>query len=62
MLDRDFKTVRHQDSPSAWTRSFACPTVNCLVVCRGPVRKEAFEVFEAMGIAGYGMLLSEKDD
>jgi len=31
------------------------------VVCRGPVRLEAFEVFDEMGIAEYGMLLSEKD-
>ena len=35
--------------------------VKCLVVCRGPVRKEAFDVFDEIGIREYGMLLSEKD-
>jgi acetyl/propionyl-CoA carboxylase alpha subunit len=33
----------------------------CLVVCRGPVRKEAFDVFRQIGVREYGMLLSEKD-
>ena len=32
-----------------------------LVVCRGPVRKEAFEIFDRIGVSEYGMLLSEKD-
>ncbi|MDG2308666.1 MAG: biotin carboxylase N-terminal domain-containing protein [Candidatus Binatia bacterium] len=32
-----------------------------LVVCRGPVRQEAFEVFDRIGVGEYGMLLSEKD-
>ena len=32
-----------------------------LVVCRGPVRKEAFDVFHEIGVREYGMLLSEKD-
>src|SRR5262245_63618598 len=32
-----------------------------LVVCRGPVRKEAFDIFDEIGVRGYGMLLSEKD-
>jgi hypothetical protein len=35
--------------------------VKCLVVCRGPVRQEAFDVFDEIGIREYGMLLSEKD-
>ena len=33
----------------------------CLVVCRGPIRKEAFDVFDEIGIGEYGMLLSQKD-
>src|SRR5512144_885234 len=48
-------------SPSAWVRSFSCEDLRPLIVCRGPIRKEAMDVFEEMGIAHYGMLLSEKD-
>jgi acetyl/propionyl-CoA carboxylase alpha subunit len=48
-------------SASAWVRSFACEDLKPLVVCRGPIRKEAMDVFEEMGIAHYGILLSEKD-
>jgi acetyl/propionyl-CoA carboxylase alpha subunit len=48
-------------SPSAWVRSFACEDLKPLIVCRGPIRKEAMDVFEEMGIAHYGILLSEKD-
>jgi len=47
------------DSP--WLRSFSLADMKVLVVCRGPVRQEAFEVFDAIGIREYGMLLSEKD-
>jgi acetyl/propionyl-CoA carboxylase alpha subunit len=48
-------------SSSAWVRSFACEDLKPLIVCRGPIRKEAMDVFEEMGIAHYGILLSEKD-
>ncbi len=48
-------------SPSAWIRSFACEDLKPLIVCRGPIRKEAMDVFEEMGITHYGILLSEKD-
>jgi acetyl/propionyl-CoA carboxylase alpha subunit len=48
-------------SPSAWVRSFACEDLKPLIVCRGPIRKEAMDVFEEMGIGHYGILLSEKD-
>ena len=48
-------------SASAWVRSFACEDLAPLVVCRGPIRKEAMDVFDEMGITRYGMLLSEKD-
>jgi len=48
-------------SASAWVRSFACTDLKPLIVCRGPIRKEAMDVFEEMGITHYGILLSEKD-
>src|ERR671926_1177795 len=48
-------------SASAWVRSFACEDLKPLIVCRGPIRLEAMEVFEEMGIKHYGILLSEKD-
>jgi len=59
--EKDFVQRRFHESDSAWLRGFALDSVKCLVVCRGPVRAEAFEVFDELGIAGYGMLLSEKD-
>lgn len=56
----------HQDrrrgrSGSAWVRSFACDQLKPLIVCRGPIRKEAIEVFREMGMTHVGMLLSHKD-
>jgi acetyl/propionyl-CoA carboxylase alpha subunit len=48
-------------SPSEWVRSFASEDLKPLIVCRGPIRKEAMDVFEEMGISHYGILLSEKD-
>jgi len=48
-------------SPSAWVRSFACEDLKPLIVCRGPIRKEAMDVYTEMGISHYGILLSEKD-
>ncbi|MEZ4405252.1 MAG: biotin/lipoyl-containing protein [Polyangiales bacterium] len=48
-------------SPSAWARSFACEDLRPLIVCRGPVRKEALDTFAQMGITRAGILLSEKD-
>ena len=61
MLDSNLKTRRFHECGSEWLRSFALDHVKCLVVCRGPVRSEAFSVFDEMGVAEYGMLLSEKD-
>ncbi|MCM2333796.1 MAG: biotin carboxylase, partial [Anaeromyxobacteraceae bacterium] len=52
---------RLANSPSEWVRSFACTDLKPLIVCRGPIRKEAMDVFEEMGITHYGILLSEKD-
>lgn len=46
---------------SEWVRSFACDDMRVLIVCRGPVRKEAIEVFREMGMSHVGMLLSERD-
>ena len=46
---------------SAWVRSFDCTDMKPLIICRGPIRKEAMDVFDEMGIHGYGILLSEKD-
>ena len=46
---------------SAWQRQFACEGIKPLIICRGPIRKEAMDVFDEMGIHGYGILLSEKD-
>lgn len=48
-------------SPSAWVQSFDCSDMKPLIICRGPIRKEAMDVFEEMGIDQYGILLSEKD-
>ncbi|WP_269618292.1 biotin/lipoyl-containing protein [Zhongshania sp. BJYM1] len=48
-------------SNTAWTRSFACNDLKPLIICRGPIRKEAMDVFDEMGIHHYGILLSEKD-
>jgi acetyl/propionyl-CoA carboxylase alpha subunit len=48
-------------SPSEWVRSFACNDLKPLIVCRGPIRKEAMDVYTEMGITHFGILLSEKD-
>ena len=48
-------------SSSAWVRSFSCVDLKPLIVCRGPIRKEAMDVYGEMGITHFGILLSEKD-
>src|SRR5512136_495518 len=48
-------------SPSEWVRSFSCEDLKPLIVCRGPIRKEALDVFAEMGMTHVGILLSEKD-
>jgi acetyl/propionyl-CoA carboxylase alpha subunit len=55
------KDRRLSQSDSAWVRSFAAEDMKPLIICRGPIRKEAMDVFDEMGIHGYGILLSEKD-
>ncbi len=61
MLGPDLEHRRFHEAESQWLRSFSLQDVKCLVVCRGPVRLEAFEVFEEIGVREFGMLLSEKD-
>lgn len=46
---------------SMWVRQFTCEHFKPLIICRGPIRKEAMDVFSEMGITDYGILLSEKD-
>ena len=48
-------------SRSAWVGQFDCTHIRPLIICRGPIRKEAMDVFTEMGIEHYGILLSEKD-
>ena len=61
MLNRQGERIRASEADSDWLRSFDVSDVKCLVVCRGPIRKEAFDVFDEIGTREYGMLLSEKD-
>ncbi|MFM7141490.1 MAG: biotin carboxylase N-terminal domain-containing protein, partial [Alphaproteobacteria bacterium] len=58
LVHRDRRLSR---SESSWVKSFACEDMGILIVCRGPIRKEAIDVFREMGIPRVGMLLSEKD-
>ena len=58
LVHRDRRLAR---SASAWVRSFSCEDMRPLIICRGPIRREAMGVFEEMGIDRYGILLSEKD-
>jgi acetyl/propionyl-CoA carboxylase alpha subunit len=58
LIHRDRRLAK---AASAWVRSFACEDLKPLIVCRGPIRKEAMDVFNEMGISHYGILLSEKD-
>ena len=52
---------RLNSSPSKWVSSFYCGELKPLIVCRGPIRKEAMDVYAEMGITHFGILLSEKD-
>ncbi|KAB0671928.1 biotin carboxylase [Oryzomonas sagensis] len=52
---------RLSSAASEWVRSFSCEDLKPLIVCRGPIRKEAMDVYQEMGITHYGILLSEKD-
>ncbi len=46
---------------SQWVNQFRCEHIRPLVICRGPIRKEAIDVFSEMGIEHFGILISEKD-
>ncbi|PLW82612.1 biotin carboxylase [Kineobactrum sediminis] len=48
-------------SRSTWVAGFDCSDLRPLIICRGPIRKEAMDVFTEMGIVHFGILLSEKD-
>ena len=58
LVHRDRRLRNHS---SEWVRSFACDDLKPLIVCRGPIRKEAMDVFAEMGMDHVGILLSEKD-
>ncbi|NIB41257.1 biotin carboxylase [Pseudomaricurvus alkylphenolicus] len=49
------------NATSEWVKSFDCTHMRPLIICRGPIRKEAMDVFDEMGVNTYGILLSEKD-
>ncbi len=49
------------DRDTGWERQFDCTSIRPLIICRGPIRKEAMDVFCEMGITHFGILLSEKD-
>ncbi len=69
MISLSSQLSRHRKIPrntpirekNSWANQFDCSHLRPLIICRGPVRKEAMEVFSAMGITEYGILLSEKD-
>ncbi|AOP34092.1 biotin carboxylase [Leptospira tipperaryensis] len=61
MIDFQNNRIQFHQSNSPWIRSFSLESIKCLIVCRGPVRKEAMEIFDLIGIREYGILLSEKD-
>jgi acetyl/propionyl-CoA carboxylase alpha subunit len=61
VLDANLTPSRFDLAESEWVRSFSLAHLKVLVICRGPVRMEAFQVFEQIGVREWGMLLSEKD-
>ena len=61
MIGADLQPLKYREATSDWIRSFDLTDLKVLVVCRGPVRLEAFQVFDEIGVREYGMLLSEKD-
>ncbi|MEO0436519.1 MAG: biotin carboxylase N-terminal domain-containing protein, partial [Pseudomonadota bacterium] len=58
LIHRERRLGRHT---SSWVKQFACTHIRPLIICRGPIRKEAIDVFREMGITHIGILLSEKD-
>ena len=47
-------------SKSPWISQFGCEEIDCLIICRGPIRREVIDVLTEMG-AKCSILLSEKD-
>ncbi|TGD75267.1 biotin carboxylase [Mangrovimicrobium sediminis] len=58
LIHRDRRLGRRH---SNWANQFDCTHMRPLIICRGPIRKEAMDVFAEMGITEFGILLSEKD-
>ena len=58
LIHRDRRLGRRH---SEWINQFDCTHMRPLIICRGPIRKEAMDVFAEMGIEHFGILLSEKD-
>ena len=58
LIHRDRRLGRRD---TAWEQQFDCTHMRPLIICRGPIRKEAMDVFSEMGISHFGILLSEKD-
>lgn len=58
LIHRDRRLGRR---PAEWVSQFDCTHLRPLIICRGPIRKEAMDVFAEMGIDNFGILLSEKD-
>lgn len=58
LIHRDRRLGRRH---TVWVNQFDCTHMRPLIICRGPIRKEAMDVFEEMGISHFGILLSEKD-
>ncbi|MEM8659619.1 MAG: biotin/lipoyl-containing protein [Pseudomonadota bacterium] len=58
LIHRDRRLGEHEEE---WVKQFDCSHIRPLIICRGPIRKEAMDVFAEMGIDGFGILLSEKD-
>ncbi len=58
LIHRDRRLGRRH---SEWVNQFDCTHMRPLIICRGPIRKEAMDVFSEMGITHFGILLSEKD-
>ena len=58
LIHRDRRLGRRH---TPWVNQFDCTHIRPLIICRGPIRKEAMDVFGEMGITDFGILLSEKD-
>lgn len=58
LIHRDRRLGRRH---TPWVNQFDCTHMRPLIICRGPIRKEAMDVFAEMGITHFGILLSEKD-